>query len=174
VLDTGVDVASLLLELYGRIPPLARVAVDGLDVDRLVERPAPGANTIAWLVWHTARIQDHHVAEILGAEQVWVGDGWAARFGLSPDPANTGYGHSPEEVAGVRPDGPQVLIDYLGAVDARTRTMLAGLVAADLDRIVDRRWDPPVTLGVRLVSIAGDALEHLGQAAYVRGLLERS
>jgi len=167
------DVAALLLELYARIPPLAREAVDGLDVDRLCEPPAPGANTIAWLVWHAARVQDHHVAEVLGAEQLWVDAGWAARFGLDPDPSNTGYGHSAEAITTVRPDRPDALLDYLDAVDARTRELLAGVSFADLDRIVDRRWDPPVTLGVRLVSVADDDLQHLGQAAYVRGLLDR-
>ena len=166
------DVAELLLELYGRIPSLARHAAAGLDVSRLTDPPSPGANTIAWLLWHAARVQDHHVAELLGEDQIWVGDGWAGRFGLEPDPSNTGYGHGPEDVARVRPQNADVLIDYLDAVDARTRAMLAQLAAADLDRIVDRRWDPPVTLGVRLVSIADDDLQHLGQAAYVRGLLD--
>jgi hypothetical protein len=165
------DVASLLLELYGRIPPLARHAVDGVDLDQLTQPPSPGANTIAWLVWHLARVQDDHVAELLGADQLWVGGSWARRFGLEPDPSNTGYGHSAEEVAAVRPEEPAVLIEYLEAVDDRTRAMLRDLVPADLDRIVDRRWDPPVTLGVRLVSIADDSLQHAGQAAYVRGLL---
>lgn len=165
------DVATLLLELYGRIPPLAADAVDGLDVGRLTESPR-GANPIAWLVWHQARVQDHHVAEIIDAEQLWVTDGWAARFGLDPDPHDTGYGHSAADVAAVRPDGPGALIDYVDAVDRRTRSMLQELGVADLDRIVDEGWDPPVTLGVRLVSIADDALQHLGQAAYVRGLLE--
>ena len=161
----------MLLELYGRIPPLVRRAVDGVDLERLTEPVAPGSNPIAWLVWHLARVQDHHVAEILGAEQIWVGSDWAGQFGLPPDPTNTGYGHSPEEVAAVRPQRPEVLLEYVDAVDARTRTMLQALVPADLDRIVDRRWDPPVTLGVRLVSIADDSLQHAGQAAYVRGLL---
>lgn len=165
------DVASLLLELYSRIPPLARRAVSGVDLDRLTEPPSPGANTIAWLVWHLARVQDHHVAELLGADQIWVGGDWARRFGLDPDPSNTGYGHSVEEMAAVRPETPETLLEYLDAVDGRTRTMLEGLVAADLDRIVDRRWDPPVTLAVRLVSVADDSLQHAGQAAYVRGLL---
>ncbi len=165
------DVSGLLLELYGRIPPLARHAVDDLDAHRLVHRPGPSANTVAWLVWHTARVQDDHVAEILGADQLWAHGDWARRFGLDPDPSNTGYGHSPEEVATVRPEGPEVLLEYLDAVDTRTREMLGQLRPADLDRIVDRRWDPPVTLGVRLVSIADDGLQHLGQAAYVRGLL---
>jgi hypothetical protein len=64
-----------------------------------------------------------------------------------------------------------VLLAYLDAVDRRTRGFLETLTASDLDRIVDRRWDPPVTLGVRLVSIADDGLQHMGQAAYVRGLL---
>ena len=165
------DVASLLLELYGRIPPLARGAVDGVDRDRLTERPTSGANTMAWLVWHVARVQDDHVAELIDADQLWVGGDWARRFGLDPDPSNTGFGHSAQEVATVRPDRPEVLLEYLDAVHGRTRTILEGLVPADLDRIVDRRWDPPVTLGVRLVSVADDNLQHLGQAAFLRGLL---
>jgi hypothetical protein len=91
---------------------------------------------------------------------------------LEPDPDNHGYGHTPEQVAAVRPERPEVLLEYLEAVDARTSAMLESLTPADLDRIVDRRWDPPVTLAVRLVSIADDNLQHAGQAAYVRGLLE--
>jgi hypothetical protein len=165
------DVAPLLLELYDRIPPLARRAIDGVEPGRLTEPPSPGANTIAWLVWHLARVQDHHVAELIGSDQLWVGGDWARRFGLDPDPSNTGYGHSAEEVAAVRPEQPEVLLQYLDAVAARTATMLEALGPADLDRVVDRRWDPPVTLGVRLVSIADDSLQHAGQAAYARGLL---
>jgi hypothetical protein len=171
VLEHGVDVAALLLELYGRIPALARHAVEGLDVQQLTERPAPGANPIGWLVWHLARIQDDHVADLLGVDQLWVGGDWASRFGLGPDPSNTGYGHTVEEVAALRPEGPEVLLEYLDSVQARTQSMLENLAGPDLDRIVDRRWDPPVTLGVRLVSIADDSLQHAGQAAYVRGLL---
>ena len=165
------DVASLLLELYGRIPPLARRAIDGVTLDQLTERPAADANTIAWLVWHLARVQDSHIAELLDADQLWVSDDWAARFGLEPDPSNTGYGHSPAEVETVRPESPEVLLEYVDAVTARTRTVLQSLTPTDLDRVVDRRWDPPVTLGVRLVSVANDSLQHAGQAAYVRGLL---
>jgi hypothetical protein len=165
------DVAALLLELYDRIPPLAGSAVDGLDVPRLTAQPAPGANTIAWLVWHLSRVQDHHVAELLGADQVWTTGDWARQFGLDADASNTGYGHSAEDVLSVRPERPEVLLEYLDAVQVRTRAMLAKLEPTDLDRIVDRRWDPPVTMGVRLVSVADDSLQHAGQAAYARGLL---
>jgi len=165
------DVAALLAELYGRIPPLARDAVDGVDAGRLLEAPANDANPIAWLVWHVGRVLDSHVAELLDADQLWVTGAWAVRFGLEPDPANTGYGHEPADVARVRPDGPGALLDYLDATLAVTTGFLADVTARSLDRIVDRRWDPPVTLGVRLVSIADDSLQHLGQAAYVRGLL---
>jgi len=165
------DTAPLLLELYGRIPPLAAGAVEGLDRDQLCRAPEPGANTIGWLVWHLARVQDHHVSELLETEQIWTGGDWARRCGLEPDPSNTGYGHSAEEVRAVQPESPDVLLAYLDAVDARTKTMLESLAPGDLDRVVDKRWDPPVTLGVRLVSIADDSLQHVGQAAYVRGLL---
>ena len=164
------DVGGLLVELYGRVPPLVGSIVDGLDRRQLTGGPASGANPIGWLVWHLARVQDHHVAELLGEDQVWVTGDWASRFALEPDPANTGYGHSHDEVKAVQPEGPEVIVEYLEAVSARTRAMLEHLTADDLDRVVDRRWDPPVTLGVRLVSIADDSLQHAGQAAYARGL----
>jgi uncharacterized damage-inducible protein DinB len=159
------------LELYGRIPPLVRDVVDGLAAERLVERPGPRANTIGWLLWHLARVQDHHLSELMGSEQVWLNGEWAGRFGLEPDPSNTGYGHSPEEVGRVRPDSGAAIVEYLEAVQARTVPFLERLSDEDLDRIVDRRWDPPVTMGVRLVSVADDSLQHVGQAAYVKGLL---
>jgi Protein of unknown function (DUF664) len=166
-----VDVSSLLLEMYSRVPPLAEAAVDGVAPERLTESPPPGANTIAWLIWHLARVQDHHVSELLEVPQLWVTGDWAGHFGLEPDAGNTGYGHTADQVIAVRPDRPGVLLEYLAATDERTRGFVEGLVADDLDRVVDRRWDPPVTLGVRLVSIADDCLQHAGQAAYVRGLL---
>jgi uncharacterized damage-inducible protein DinB len=166
------DVAALLRDLYGRTPPIAEAVVEGLSPEQLARAPQPGANSIAWLVWHLTRVQDHHVSELLGEEQIWTSDErWAKRCGLEPDPHNTGYGHSADDVATVRPDGPDVLVGYLLAVDQRTQGMLAGLHDADLDRVVDRRWDPPVTLGVRLISIADDCLQHVGQASYLRGLL---
>lgn len=95
----------------------------------------------------------------------------ASRFGLDPDPSNTGYGHTAEDISAVRPDGHGALVEYLDTVCRRTRDMLERVSPVDLDRIVDRRWDPPVNMGVRLVSVADDSLQHLGQAAYARGLL---
>jgi hypothetical protein len=156
-------------ELYGRIPPLVRAAVDGLDADALTHRPGPDANPIGWLVWHLTRVQDHHVAELLETAQLWVADGWAERFGMPADPDDIGYGHTRAQVAAVPAVDARLLVEYHDAVHARTAGLLAD--PGDLDRIVDRRWDPPVTLGVRLVSIADDSLQHVGQAAYVRGLL---
>jgi hypothetical protein len=167
------DVSELLLDGYGRLPGLVRSAVDGLTPDQLRWAPARGANPIGWLVWHLTRVQDHHVSDLLEAEQIWVTGGWAHRFGLSPDPHNTGYGHGPAQIETVRPEGSPVLVEYYDAVAARTDELLRSVKPDDLDRVVDRRWDPPVTLGVRLVSILGDDLEHVGQANYVRGLLNR-
>lgn len=165
------DIAGLLLELYGRIPPLAREAVEGLDSDQLTRRPGPRANTIGWLVWHIGRVEDAQIADITGDDQVWADGDWAARTGLELDLSNTGYGHTAGEVEAVKPRDADVLVGYIDAVHSRTVEFLEGLVPAELDRIVDDRWDPPVSLGVRLVSIADDCLQHAGQAAYIRGLL---
>jgi uncharacterized damage-inducible protein DinB len=165
------DVRDVLAELYGRIPPLVVAAVEGLSLDELTHRPGGEANSIAWLTWHLARVEDHHLAELLERDQLWLA--WSERFGRAPDPGDTGYGDSAEEVASLRPESPEVLVTYQAAVHERAAGFLETLSADDLDRVVDERWDPPVTMGVRLVSIADDALQHVGQAAYVRGLLER-
>ena len=166
------EVNDTLAELFGRIPPVVRGAVDDLGPDELVARPAAGTNTIGWLVWHLTRVQDHHLADLIGQEQVWVAGGWAKRFGLEPDADNTGYGHSDADVAAVRPESAEALVAYHKAVAERTAAYIADLRPADLDRVVDTSWDPPVTLGVRLVSVISDNLQHAGQAAYLRGLIE--
>jgi uncharacterized damage-inducible protein DinB len=132
---------------------------------------APDANPIGWLAWHLLRVQDDHVAEVAGRGQAWTEEGWADRFGLPFDASETGYGFSQEQVAQVRVDSADLLLDYAAAVHERTAKFLRGLSDEDLDRVVDERWDPPVTLGVRLVSVVNDDQQHVGQAAFVRGLV---
>jgi hypothetical protein len=168
------DVAQVLLDAYGRIEEEVRAAVEGLDTAALLWRPDPDANPIGWLVWHLARVQDDHVADLAGTDQVWSSEAWPQRFGLDPDDMSIGYGHTSEQVGAVRPDGPDTLLAYLDAVAERTRDLLRGLAPDDLDRVVDASWDPPVTMGVRLVSVLSDDLQHAGQAAYLRGLYERT
>lgn len=171
--EAAVDIADVLIELYDRIPEHVREAAEGLTVEELTTAPEPGANPIGWLIWHLTRVQDDHIAELLGADQIWTTGDWPRRFGLAADPADTGYGHSPSEVAAVRPDSSDTVIAYYDAVASRTRVFLRSLTPDDLDRVIDRRWDPPVTLGVRLVSVADDDIQHAGQARYLRGLLAR-
>ena len=139
----------------------------------LTWRADADANSIAWLVWHLTRIQDDHVADVAGVEQQWLADGWYDRFGLPFGPEAHGYGQTSDEVGQVDVDA-ELLGGYFDAVDAATTRYVTGLRADDLDRIVDERWDPPVTLGVRLVSVVDDDIAHAGQAAFVRGLAERA
>lgn len=164
--------AELLLDGYGRLPHLVHAAVDGLTPEQLSARLDPEANTVGWLVWHLSRVQDDHVAKAFETQQLWASDGWAERFGLPFDDGDIGYGHTADQVAAVRADAP-LLAGYADAVVGRTLELLAGVGGDDLDRVVDRSWDPPVTLGVRLVSVLDDDLQHAGQAAFVRGVLER-
>ncbi|UJL31669.1 mycothiol transferase [Mycolicibacterium vanbaalenii] len=133
-------------------------------------RPTPQANTIAWLIWHSARIQDAQLCDIAGIEQVWFRDGWVDRFALDLPRDAHGYGHTPEDVAKVRASA-QLLAGYYHAVHKLSLEYVASVSADELARVVDERWTPPVTASVRLVSIIDDAAQHLGQAAYIRGLV---
>jgi hypothetical protein len=163
---------EVLLEAYERLPGLVEAAVHGLSAEQLTARLDPEANTIAWLIWHLTRVQDDHLAAAFGTEQVWTSQGWAERFALPFDISEHGYGHTSEQVAAVRADA-DLLAGYFGAVHAQTRSLLATVTSDELDRVVDTSYDPPVTLGVRLVSVLEDDLQHVGQAALIRGVLDR-
>ena len=153
---------------FERVREEVVAVLDGIEPESLHRAPAPGANTVAWLVWHLSRVQDDHVSDAFAQEQVWD-QGWADRFGLDLPRHDTGFGHGPAEVDAVRAS-PDLLVGYHEAVHARTVELLRGVRTRDLDRVVDEAWDPPVTLGVRLVSVISDDLQHVGQAAYLRGL----
>ncbi len=164
--------SDLLEDAFERIRDAVHPAVNGLSPDELVFCPDSESNSIAWLVWHLTRIQDDHVAGLDGKEQVWVANGWFERFALPFDVADTGYGHDPSQAASVTADAP-LLLGYFEEVHEKTLTFVRSLEDGDLSRVVDRRWDPPVTLNVRLVSVIADDLQHVGQAAYVRGIVQR-
>ncbi|MEU7554341.1 DinB family protein [Streptomyces sp. NPDC044571] len=164
---------EILADGYGRIREVVHEVVEGLSAEELNDRTDAGANSITWLVWHLTRVQDDHVADASGREQVWHAQDWVTRFAL-PLPADaTGFGHSSRQVGSVRVDSGELLLGYFDAVHEQSLGFLRGLAAADLNRVVDERWDPPVTLGVRLVSVLADDLQHAGQAAFVRGALQR-
>jgi hypothetical protein len=162
--------ADVLIDAYGRVVENALAVVDGLSEEQLATRPGPEANSIAWLVWHAARVQDGHIAEVADLEEVWTAQRFVDTFGLPLRRDDNGYGHSSEDVAKVRV-GADLLASYFKAVHDQTIQYLRKIGEEDLDRIVDERWDPPVSLGVRLVSVVDDDAQHMGQAAYVRGLL---
>ena len=161
---------QILIDAFGRVRELVTDLTDDLTEEIATYRPDPGANSVAWLIWHLSRIQDDHVADLAQVEQAWAE--WRARFGLPFGKWATGYGQGPDEVAAVRVRG-DLLADYHRAVHELTLRYLESITSEELDRIVDTRWDPPVTAGVRLVSVIGDTMQHLGQAAYVRGLAQR-
>jgi len=166
------DVSALLQDAASRSSEQIEDVVGGLDVDELAWRPEPGANSIAWLVWHLTRVADEYSAVYAGSEPRWTADGWFERFGLPFGPEAHGYGHSADEVAQVRVSA-DLLAGYHAAVAPVLADFLGTLDAEALDAVVDESYDPPVTLGVRMVSIVDDMTQHMGQAAYVRGMLDR-
>ncbi len=163
--------AELLTDAFDRIREQVHAVLDGLDPKRLAARLDADANSIGWLVWHLTRIQDDHLADAAGTDQLWTGGGWRERFGLPYSAGATGYGHSSAEVGEFKDVPAKALAGYHDAVHERTVGYLGGLSDQDLTRVVDDSWDPPVTLAVRLVSVLSDDLQHVGQAALLRGLL---
>jgi Protein of unknown function (DUF664) len=171
--STDAAVQELLRDTFTRLIEHVDDLTEGLTEDQASYRPNPNANSIAWLIWHSARVQDIQLAPIAGIEQVWLDEGWVDRFGLDLPHNDTGYGHGHDEVAKVRAPV-DLLAGYYHAVHKVTLEFVAGVTAEDLARVVDKNWDPPVTASARLVSIIDDCAQHLGQAAYLVGILPPS
>ena len=162
---------DILLDAFGRVDEGVRALLDSVPTDELNVRPDGTGNPIGWLVWHLLRVQDDHLAEVAERQQVWLAGGWFERFGLPFPPAAHGYGFTSEQVDDTRFDGTELLAGYQAEVHEMTVTLLCDITAGRLDDIIDDRWDPPVTVAVRMVSVVEDCLQHLGQANYVAGLL---
>ena len=164
---------ELLKDGYGRVLEVLEVALTGLKVDDLNWQPRPDCNPMGWLAWHLTRVQDDHIADLAGEEQLWIKDGWHARFDRPGDAKDIGFGHTPEQVASFKSPDAGTLLGYHRAVLERTKRYLDTLSPDDLDRELNEPWFQPLpTVGVRLISILGDDLQHAGQVAYVRGLLK--
>ncbi len=166
-------VQAIFADHFGRIRELVHSLTDGLTQPVGSYRPDADANSVDWLLWHLSRVQDDHIAGITGTEQAWTAQGWHEKFGLPFEPKAHGYGHSSQDVGRVQVSA-ELLEGYHVAVHEATLSYVETLTPQELGRVVDTRWDPPVTAGVRLVSLIGDCLQHAGQAAYVRGLAERA
>jgi uncharacterized damage-inducible protein DinB len=166
-----VETKEMVTGVLGGITRPLNIALEGITLDQVTFRPNDQCNTIAWLVWHLSRVQDRIVSSLAGQPQAWVAEGWHAKFGRPADEGDAGMGHGPRDVESIRPESAQLLLDYYNAVFKRTEAYVNGLSAADFDRVVDPA-NPEVTVGRRLQVCIMDNVQHAGQAAYLRGLIE--
>ncbi|HLW45589.1 MAG TPA: DinB family protein [Acidimicrobiales bacterium] len=165
--------AELLIDQFERIRDAVYPAVNALSFEELTYRPDVESNSISWLVWHLTRVQDSVVSSLTGRESVWTADGWFDRFGLALDQTDTGYGHDPETVGKVT-SAAKPLLDYFEDVHQRTVDWLATLDDAALSKVLDETSIPPSTVETKLNAVIADDFQHAGQAAYVRGLVQRA
>lgn len=163
---------ELLLDGYGRIYEELERALSGLTPGDLDHQPKYDSNSMGWLAWHLIRVQDGQIARLMGVEQVYIKDGWYAEFNRQPDPKDVGFGHSSEQVAAFKSPDVAIIMGYEKGVLEREKSYINSLTAEDLDRELNEPFQPLPTVGVRLISIMSDALQHAGQIAYVRGLLQ--
>jgi hypothetical protein len=164
---------TLIIDGFERVMELIEPALKGLDKKDLDRQPAPDCNSIGWITWHLTRGQDAQIAGLAGEKQVWIQGDWYSKFNRPPDPEDSGFGHTAEEVAAFKSPDSKTLLDYYRATMVQTKKYIATLNLSDLDRQLNETWyNPPPTVGVRLVSIMADCLQHSGEIAYLRGLIK--
>jgi len=163
--------ARLVLDALGRVRDMVRDTLKDLSSEELLVPPKPH---IAWLVWHLSRVQDANFSGLMKRPQLWIADGWHARFDMPPDPKDYGSGHrhTPAQVDAFTVTDKQLLLDYIDTVFARTKSYLSTVTNADLNRVLDEpQYQPRPTLSIRLTSVINCNTRHAGQIEYLRGLI---
>ena len=168
------DIPQFVELVLDQVQEDLQLSLDGMTQRELMFRPVPEANSMAWIAWHIARAQDVRSSHLTNREQLWISDGWHARFGLSPDPRGNGRGHTDKQVAAVRPPDVETLRAYCRAAHERARVYVRSLPSDAADQVVDSPENgSSTTVGTILLRMVYGGLAHVGQLAYVRGLVER-
>ncbi len=156
---------------FERISRSLGIALEGLTAEDLNWQPKPDSNSIGWLTWHLTRWQDAQVSSFMKKEQLWIKGGWHKKFGRPADASDHGTGHKSEDLAKFKSPDAATQLGYHQAVLAQTKDFFRTLSPNDLDKIAEGTpFQPPPTVGMSIISVLSDGMQHAGQAAYVRGL----
>jgi hypothetical protein len=161
---------QVLIDSFGRVAKGLEEALTGLSPGDLDEQPHSDCNSIGWLTWHLTRGQDAAISWLTGQKQIWIEDGWHTKFNRDPNPGDTGFGAKSEDVAAFKSPDAGALLGYHRAVFERSKQYLGTLSTEELERNLNNPAFPNVE--ALLVVILSDDLQHLGQVAYLRGLLK--
>lgn len=167
---------NILIDLVGRLRDGVHTLCDGLADEAATYRIDDQANTIDWLLWHSARCSDAQLHHMIGGDELWRT--WRDRLKVPLPPerlgfAEMGYGMTAADAHLVVAPVAE-LAAYAQACWDELEDYVRGADDDELSRIVDDSYDPPVSAGVRLLSIIEDCIIHLGQAAYIKGVAERA
>ena len=166
------DAREILTDAAQRPIESTHQVLKGISTDAVNRMPDDAHSSIAWLIWHSGRQMDAQLARLSGGSQGWTDAGWAERFGLDRPTDDMGFGDGPADVAKVQVQDPSLLTGYLEATVDALVSYISNLTDTDLDDVIGHFGGSPVTRGVRIVSMIDDAVAHVAQAAYLRGLLE--
>jgi len=164
---------QFLVEQYQSMFRELEIVLDGLSVEDLSRRPAPGANPIGWLCWHTVRSCDRFLGDVALGQQLWISQGWHTKFNRIPNFNDTGVGFTDDQVDALRIPDMKTLLEYEKAVARALSKYLGDLTEEELDREAPNSQIPGSSRPVhaRLLGILNN-FQHVGQAGYVRGMIK--
>ena len=141
--------------------------LDGLSQEDVEWQPAEECNCIAFIVWHTARVEDSFVSRVIQRQgAVYDTEGWREKLGT---PEDSGFGYTVEQIQAWKAPKLADLVGYVDAVRANTLSLLDGLTPEKMLELA-RADRPPDTIGGLLIRVATETALHMGQVDYIRGI----
>ncbi|MBI3744252.1 MAG: DinB family protein [Chloroflexi bacterium] len=164
------EIKDVAMMSYERMWKVTDGALEGLTHEEFARRPNGHSNSIGWIAWHMARVEDRWTNMVLNkGKQLWETHGWAEKIGMPNDPNYSGGGMTPDQVQLFKTPAVQQVKDYWSAVRATTKECYAKLTPSMLDQMVQTPFRRELKVGDVISHVLCELNQHAGQVAYLRG-----
>jgi uncharacterized damage-inducible protein DinB len=172
------DLREYAIQSMERVRQNTLNMIKGLTAAQLKWQPGPEANNIAFLLFHTFRVDDWYFNRwVAGGQELWEREGWPKRWRL-PTPHeqassafSTGHSWTPQQVASWVPPPLGEMLEYATAV---RKSAIEVIRTLELNRLQEQpRPDRPEwTVANYLQNGTIHEAQHQAQIDFILGLMK--
>ncbi len=143
-------------------------ALDDLTQEEASWRPTSECNSIAFILWHLARVEDYFMSRVIQRQtETYEAEGWQQKLGTAP--RDMGFGYTVEKLQAWPVPKLEIIRGYHEAVRLKTLAFLESATPEKLAE-VPRPDRSPDSIGISLGHMATELALHISQIAYLRGV----
>jgi hypothetical protein len=141
--------------------------LEGISYSEATWRPGPGCNSIALILYHSARFEDMIQSKVINNREVWETEKWYEKLKLPPN--DIGVFKTAEEVAAFSVPSIKDLQDYYKVVRIQALSAVKSITPERLDQVIHLPFGE-FSVSAMFVMTVSHQSQHIGEMSYLRGL----